>query len=60
MDEALGWLHWLPKDLGMIVEAVSRGVRKTTLARKLHCDPVTIRRKFQRGCEMIAETLNRK
>jgi len=57
MDEALSWLHWLKKDQALIVEAVSRGIRKVTLARKMKVDPVTIRRQHRRGCQIIAEKL---
>lgn len=57
MDEVLGWLAWLPKDEGMIVEAVARGIYMVTLARKLGCHAVTIRRVYRRGCQMIASRL---
>lgn len=58
MDECLGWLHWLSKDHGYVVEAVARGVRILTIARKRKVQPITIRRQFRRGCQIIAGKLN--
>lgn len=58
MDECLGWLHWLSKERGMIVEAISRGVRTQTLVRKVGMKAHTIRREYRMGCREIARRLN--
>ena len=58
MDEALSWLHWLPKRRGAIVEAVSRGCRTAWVAKQAEVKGYTVRREYRRGCQVIAEKLN--
>lgn len=58
MDEAFAWLGYLTVEQRKVVQAVASGIRIVKIARKLKVQPITIRRQFRRGCQIIAEKLN--
>lgn len=58
MDEAFAWLPWLSREERTLTQAVLRGVRYSTIARKMGVNRSTAMRRFRANCRHIASRLN--